>query len=84
MAQHIHGTLKQENLPMHELISKCTILTVYAYNLNPRENLARTLTPTFVEAIHNHHVRSKLRNRTANNLKEMFQFALEEDKRQNL
>ena len=82
-AQHKLGTLKQENLPMHELISKFTILAEYAYNINPHENLTRTLTPTSVEAIHNSYIRSKLRDRTANNLKEMFQFALEEDNRQN-
>ena len=82
MAKHKLNTLKQNDIPMHEYISKFTSLTRHAYNVDPSTPQTEMLILTFIDSLQNPFIKSKIRLRNSKTLSDIFQHALEEDTRQ--
>ena len=82
MAKHKLNTLKQNDAPMHEYISKFTPLTRHAYNVDPSIRQTKMLILPFIDSLQNPFIKSKIRLRNSKTLSDIFQHALEEDTRQ--
>ena len=82
MAKHKLNTLKQNDTPMHEYISKFTSLTRHAYNVDPSTPQTEMLILPFIDSLQNPFIKSKIRLRNSKTLSDIFQHALEEDTRQ--
>ena len=76
MANHKLNTLKQNDTPMHEYISKCTSLTRHAYNVDPSTPQTEMLILLFIDSLQNPFIKSKIRLRNAKTLSDIFQHAL--------
>ena len=79
MAKHKLNTLKQNDTPMHEYISKFTSLTRHAYNVDPSTPQTEMLILPFIDSLQNPFIKSKIRLRNSKTLSDIFQHALEED-----
>ena len=82
MAKHKLNTLKQNDTPMHEYISKFTSLTRHAYNVDLSTSQTDMLIHPFIDLLQNPFIKSKIRLRNSKTLSDIFQHALEEDTRQ--
>ena len=82
MAKHNLNTLKRNDTPMHEDISKFTSLTRHAYNVDPSTPQTEMLILPFIDSFQNSFLKSKIRLRNSKTLSDIFQHALEEDTRQ--
>ena len=82
MAKHKLNTLKQNDTPMHEYISKFTSLTSHAYNVDPSTPQTEMFILPFIDSLQNPFIKSKIRLRNSKTLSDIFQHALEEDTRQ--
>ena len=82
MAKHKLNTLKQNDTPMHEYISKFTSLMRHAYNVDPSTPQTEMLILPFIDSLQNPFIKSKIRLRNSKTLSDIFQHALEEDTRQ--
>ena len=82
MAKHKLNTLKQNDTPMHEYISKFTSLTRHAYNVDVSTPQTEMLILSFIDSLQNPFIKSKIRLRNFRTLSDIFQHALEEDTRQ--
>ena len=82
MAKHILNTLKQNDAPMYEYISKFTFLTRHAYNVVPSTPQTEMLILPFIDSLQNPFIKSKIRLRNSKTLSDIFQHALQEDTRQ--
>ena len=82
MAKHKLNTLRQNDIPVHEYISKFTSLTRYAYNVDPSTLQTEILILPFIDSLQNPFIKSKIRLRNSRTLSDIFQHALEEDTRQ--
>ena len=79
MARHRLPHLKQNDMPMHEYISKFANLVEHAYGLSPTVQGSFLMASTFIEGIISPHIRNKLRSCKAENLKDVFSQAILED-----
>ena len=84
MARHRFPHLKQNDIPMHEYISKFANLVEDAYGLSPTAQGSFMLASTFIEGIMSPHIRNKLRSCKAESLKDVFSQAILEDQQQKL
>ena len=85
MARHKLQHLKQNDMPMHEYISKFTNLVEHAYGLSSYVHSSFILASTFIEAfIMSPHIRNKLRSCKAQSLTDVFSQAILEDQKQKL
>ena len=84
MARHRLQHLKQNDMPMHEYMSKFANLVEHAYGLSPATHSGFILASTFIEGIISPHIRNKLRSCKAESLKDVFYQAIMEDQQQNL
>ena len=84
MARHRLQHLKQNDMPMHEYISKFANLVEHAYGLSSTAHSSFILASTFVEGIMNPHIRNRLRSCKAQSLKDVFSQAIVEDQKQKL
>ena len=82
MAGHKLQHLKQDDMPMHEYISKFTNLEEHAYGLSSHAHSSFILASTFIEGIMSPHIRNKLRSCKIQSLKDVFSQAILEDQRQ--
>ena len=82
MARHKLNTLKQNDTPMHEYISKFTSLTRHAYNVDASTPQTEMLILPFIDSLQNPFIKCKIRLRNSKTLSDIFQHALEEDTRQ--
>ena len=72
MARHMLPHLKQNDMPMHEYISKFANLVEHAYRLSPTAHGSFILASTFIEGIMSPHIRNRLRSHKAQSLKDVF------------
>ena len=79
MARHRLQHLKQNNMPMHEYISKVGNQVEHAYGLSPTAQGSSILASTFIQGIMSPHIRNKLRSCKAQSLKDVFSQAILED-----
>ena len=79
MAKHKLNTLKQNDNPMHEYISKFTSLTRHAYDVDPSNPQTEMLILPFIDSLQNPFIKSEIRLRNSKTLADIFQHALEED-----
>ena len=84
MARHRLQHLKQNDMPMHEYISKFAKLVEHAYGLSSAAHSSFILASTFIEGIMSPHIRNKLRSCKARSLKDVFSQAISEDQKQKL
>ena len=84
MARHRLQHLKQNDMPMHEYISKFANHVEHAYGLSSTEHSSFILASTFTEGILNPHIRNKLRSCKAQSLQDVFSQAILEDQKQKL
>ena len=84
MARHKLQHLKQNDMPMHEYISKFTNLIEHAYGLSSHAHSSFILASTFIEGIMSPHIRNKLRSCKTQSLKDVFSQAILEDQKQKL
>ena len=82
MAKHKLNTLKQNDTPMHEYISKFTSLSRHAYNVDPSTPQTELLILPFIDSLQNPFIKSKISIGKSKTLSDIFQHALEEDTRQ--
>ena len=82
MAKHKLNTLKQNDTPMHEYISKFTSLTRHAYNVDTSTPQTEMFILPFIDSLQNPFIKSKIRLRNSKTLSDIFQHALEEGTRQ--
>ena len=82
MAKHKLNTLKQNDIAMHEYISKFTSLTRHAYNVDPSTQQTEMLILPFIDSLQNPFMKSKIGLWNSKTLSDIFQHALEEDTRQ--
>ena len=76
MARHRLTHLKQNDMPIHEYISKFANLVEHAYELSPTAQGSFILAFTFTEGIMSPHIRNKLRSCKALSLKDVFSQAI--------
>ena len=74
--------LKQNDMPMHEYISKFATLVEHAYGLSSTAHSSFILASTFMEGIMSPHIRNKPRSCKAQSLKDVFFQAILEDHKQ--
>ena len=84
MARHRLPHLKQNDIHMHEYISKFANLVEHAYGLSPTAQGSFILASTFIEDIMSPHIRNRLRSCKAQSLKDVFSQAILEDQKQKL
>ena len=84
MARHRLPHLKQNDMPIHEYISKFPNLMEHAYGLQPTAQGSFILTSTFIEGIMSPHSRNRLRSCKAQSLKDVFSQPILEDQKQKL
>ena len=84
MARHRLPHLMQNDMPMHEYISKFANLVEHAYGLSPTAGGSFILASTFIEGIMSPHVTNRLRSCKAQSLKDVFSQAILEDQKQKL
>ena len=82
MAKHKLNTLKQNDTPIHEYISKFTSLTRHAYDVDPSTLQTEMLILPFIDSLQKPFIKSKIRLRNSQTLSDIFQHALEEDTKQ--
>ena len=59
MAKHKLNTLKQNDTPMHEYISKFTSLTRHTYNVDPSTSQTEILILPFIDSLQNPFIKVK-------------------------
>ena len=69
---------------MHEYIAKFSDMAEHAYNIRHIDDSSQLLTSHFIEGIQKPHVKSKLRSFQIKNLKEIFDFVIQEDQKQKI
>ena len=69
---------------MHEYIAKFSDMAEHAYNIRPTDDSSQLLASQFIEGIQNPHVKSKLKSCQIKNLKEIFGFSIQEEKKQKI
>ena len=84
MARHRLPHFKQNDMPMHEYISKFANLEEHAYGLSPTAQGSFILASTFIQGIMSSHIRNMLRSCKAQSLKDVFSQAILEDQQQKL
>ena len=84
MAGHRLHHLKQNDMPMHEYISKFANLVEHAYGLSSTAHSSFILSSTCIEGILSLHIRNMLRSCNAQSLKDVFSQAIQEDQKQKL
>ena len=82
MAKHKLNTLKQNDTPMHEYISKFAFLTRHSYSVDPSTPQTEKMILPFIDSLQNPFIKSKIRLRSSKTLSDVFQHSLEEDTRQ--
>ena len=83
MARH-KLCLKQNEMPMHEYISKFANLVEHAYGLSSTAHHGFILPSTFIEGIMSPHIRNKLMSCKTQSLKDVFSQSILEDQKQKL
>ena len=76
--------LKQNDMPMHEYISKFANLVEHAYGLSCTAQGSFILVSTFIAGVMSPHIRNRLRSHKAQSLKDGFSQAILEDQKQML
>ena len=82
MAKHKLNTLKQNDTPVHEYISKFMSLTRHACNVDPSTPQTEMLILPLIDSFQKPFIKSKIRLRNSKPLPDIFQLALEEGTRQ--
>ena len=72
IARHKLQYRKQDDMPIHEYISKFTNLVEHAYGLSSHAHSSFILASTFIEGIMSPHIRNKLRSCKGQSLKDVF------------
>ena len=77
MAKHKLNTLKQNDTPMHEYISKFTSLTRHAYNVDPSTPQTEIMILPFIDSLQNPFIKSEIRLMNSKTLSDIFQHVLQ-------
>ena len=78
MAKHKLAQLKQDELPMHEHITKFGEMTKHAYSIKVTDSSSSIMASNFIEGLQNPYIKNKPR------FEEIFGHAIQEDQKQKI